>query len=78
MNEVVIQLCEQLKREAQSIIDCAKSNAEMIKSGSKDAVKTVAMFDDIAADGVGHCQKLVIALSDCFFQRPQQKEESEE
>lgn len=77
LNEVVIQLCEQLKREAQSIIDRAHSTAEIIRSGSKESVETVAMLDDFSADCVAHCQKLVIALSGCFFQKPQAKEEAD-
>ena len=47
MNELVIQLCERLKLEADAI------------------------------DGVEHCQKVVLALSKCFFQQTKQEEGSE-
>ena len=78
MNEVVIQICEQLKREAQAVIDYAKSSAEVIKSGAENSVEAVSMFENLAADSVGHCQKLVIALSDCYFQKSDKKEETDE
>lgn len=78
MNEVVVQICEQLKREAQTIIDYAKSSAEVIQSGAENSIEAVSMFEDLAADGVKHCQKLVIALSDCYFQKSNTKEETDE
>lgn len=77
MNEIVIQLCEQLKREAQTVIDYARSSESVVKSGAESSIETVAMFNDLSADGVAHCQKLVIALSNCFFQKPKKKEETD-
>lgn len=75
MTDVVIQICEQLKREAQSVIDYSHSAAEVMKSGAENSINTIAMFNDMSADSVSHCQKLVIALSDCFFQKTQKEEE---
>lgn len=79
MNEVVIQICEQLKQEAQTVIDYMKNGSAVVASGEEHSVETVSLFNDLAIDGVEHCQKLVIALSNCFFQNAKQpKEETKE
>lgn len=75
MNELVIQLCERLKVEADAIISCMKSGAAVMQSGHENSIDTVALFDGLAVDGVQHCQKIVVALSKCFFQQANQTEE---
>ena len=68
MNELVIQLCERLKLEADAIIGSMKSGAIVIQTGHENSVETVSLFDGLAIDGVEPCQKIVVALSNCFFQ----------
>lgn len=77
MNELVIQLCERLKLEADAIIGSMKSGAIVIQTGHENSVETVSLFDGLAIDGVEHCQKIVVALSNCFFQQTKQEEGSE-
>ena len=45
-----------------------KSGAIVIQTGHENSVETVSLFDGLAIDGVEHCQKIVLALSNCFFQ----------
>lgn len=68
MNELVIQLCERLKVEADAIINCMKSGAIAVGTGHESSIDTASLFDGLAIDGVEHCQKVVVALSNCFFQ----------
>lgn len=75
MNELVIQLCERLKAEADAIISSMKSGAAVVGTGHENSIETVALFNDLAIDGVEHCQKLVVTLSKCFFQNDSKKKE---
>lgn len=75
MNELVIQLCERLKLEADAIIGSMKSGVIVMQSGHENSIETVSMFDDLAIDGVEHCQKIVLALSNCFFQDASKRKE---
>lgn len=68
MNELVIQLCERLKLEADAIIGSMKSGATVMQTGHENSIKAVSLFDGLAIDGVEHCQKIVLELSNCFFQ----------
>lgn len=68
MNELVIQLCEQLKLEADAIIGSMKSGVTVMQTGHENSIKAVSLFDGLAIDGVEHCQKIVLELSKCFFQ----------
>ena len=42
MNELVIQLCERLKLEADAIIGSMKSGAIVIQTGHENSVETVS------------------------------------
>ena len=44
MNELVIQLCERLKLEADAIIGSMKSGAIVIQTGHENSVETVSLF----------------------------------
>ena len=77
MNELVIQLCERLKVEADAIINCMKSGAIAVGTGHESSIDTASLFDGLAIDGVEHCPKVVLALSKCFFQQTKQEEGSE-
>lgn len=79
MHELVIQLCERLKVEADAIISSMKSGAIVMGSGHENSIETVSLFDGLAIDSVEHCQKIVMSLSKCFFQESKdQKKEGNE
>ena len=78
MNELVIQLCNRIQAEAQSVKDSMTSNGAIIKSGHEKSVETVALLENMAMDNVEHLQKLVLSLVGCFFQSKDNKEANEE
>lgn len=79
MHELIIQLCERLKAEADAVISSMKSGAIVAGTGQKASIETLSLFDGMALDSVEHCQKIVMMLSKCFCNQEQdQKKEGNE
>lgn len=69
MNKVAVQLCKQITQESDRIVTYLSNIDELIKSGEENAVENVELFEGLAIDGVSNLQKLVVALTNCFFQK---------
>lgn len=75
MNKVAVQLCKQITQESDRIVTYLSNIDELIKSGEENAVENVELFEGLAIDGVSNLQKLVVALTNCFFQKDKEDEE---
>lgn len=73
MNKVALQISKQIGQESEKVISYLANIEELCKSGEVNAVDSVKLFEDLAIDGVEHLQKLVVALTDCFFQKEDEK-----
>ena len=73
--EIVIQLCTQLKGEAEKIIEYIKGSGDVIRSGAEGSVDTVSLFEEMIVRGVENCQDLTLALANCFFQKEKEEQE---
>lgn len=75
MNKVAVQLCKQVAQESDRIVTYLSNIDELIKSGEENAVENVELFEGLAIDGVSNLQKLVVALTNCFFQNDKEDKE---
>ena len=77
MNECARQLCARLAAEAQNLSGCIDAAEAALRSGAADSLESAALFHALAADGVGHLQRLVLALS-AIYAAPEGGKKGEE
>lgn len=75
MNKVAVQICKQITQESERVVTYLSNIDELIKSGEENAVENVELFEGLAIDGVSNLQKLVVALTNCFFQKDKEDRE---
>lgn len=75
MNKVAVQICKQITQESERVVTYLSNIDELIKSGEENAVENVELFEGLAIDGVSNLQKLVVVLTNCFFQKDKEDRE---
>ena len=58
-------ICKQIQIEASAIADTSNEIEVLLRSGEG---KAADLLDEIRIDGVTHLQKLIVALSRCFYE----------